>query len=377
MYTYQIQNLGVVCHTQEEVDALNQLNYPIEANITLNWSPKSPFDGCSNDGMSFGKEPGGINIHQNKTTGKFSVSSSNRFDPVDVEFQAGQDITLRFQGSDLIITKIVQSLDEVVQIFAFFAHEFSSLLSIYISDTPIVVGAIATLGESSFVLGLNFVSEQAVSNMVLTTNQGQESLIVDAFQKAVWLLTEGEPQRRRLSAAMTFFQRACRLNLLAQRKGEFASEEILNYAKMLEVLFPTKDKNEGTMDAARRELEKLGFSTLQRESLYVPMILLRNQLDSGHPLLSIPSVEQKNILSQYLDKAASAFRLLLHRIFQKIEAKEYCVPIGTGSKLTKKSSKPIERLASNLAEMNWDEWHKVVGECPYGYVQDMPNSGLE
>ena len=376
MYTYQIQNLGVVCHTQEEIDALNQLSYPTEANITLNWSPKSPFDGCSNDGMSFGKEPNGIDIHQNKTTGKFSASSSNRFEPVDIEFEAGKDTTLRFQGSDLIVTKTVQSLDEVVQIFAFFAHEFSSLLSIYINDAPIVVGAIATLGESSFVLGLNFVPEQSVSNIVLTTTQGQESLLVDAFQKAVWILTEGEPQRRRLSAAMTFFQRACRLNLLAQRKGEFASEEILNYAKMLEVLFPPKG-SEGTMDAARKELETLGFSELQRESLYVPMILLRNQLDSGHPLLSVPSVEQKNILFQYLDKAASAFRLLLHRIFQKIEAGEYCIPISTNSQLTKKNSKPIERLASNLAKMDWDEWHKMVEKCPYGYVQDISSSELE
>lgn len=376
MYTYQIQNLGVVCHTQEEVEALNKINYPIEANITLNWSPKSPFDGCSSDGMSFGKEPGDIIIHQNKTTGTFSATSSNRFEPVDVDFQLGKDITLRFQGSDLIITRVVQSLDEVVQIFAFFAHEFSSLLSIYISDAPIVVKAIATLGEKSFVLGLNFVSEQSVSNIVLTTNKGQESLLVDAFQRAVWLLTEGKTQRRRLSAAMTFFQRACRLNLLAQRKGEFASEEILNYAKMLEVLFPTKD-NEGTMDAARRELETLGFSEIQRESLYIPMILLRNQLDSGHPLLSTPSVEQKNILFQYLDKAADAFRLLLHRIFQKIEAEDYCVPISTSNQLKRKSSKPIERLASNLAKMNWDEWRKMLAECPYGYCQDTSSIELE
>ena len=62
---------------------------------------------------------------------------------------------------------------------------------------------------------------------------------------------------------------------------EFMSEVLLNFAKVLEVLFPASESQ--TIDAARAGLRELGFAEDEVEKWFVPALALRNHLDVARP----------------------------------------------------------------------------------------------
>jgi len=123
------------------------------------------------------------------------------------------------------------------------------------------------------------------------------------------------------------------------------SEVILNYSKILEVLFPQL-KNEGNRDAARRGLADLGYTPDEYERCFIPAMSLRNDIDSGHVFLSVFKREQLNVLHEYTEAAEGKFRHLLQTIMENIENQTYDVPPKTDFSPKNDVAAIIEKIAA-------------------------------
>jgi hypothetical protein len=110
-----------------------------------------------------------------------------------------------------------------------------------------------------------------------------------------------------LIAAAAYMHVAERLAAVGNSAVEFAPEIILNLAKILEVLFGN------TRDQIRVGLTDLGYDEVEREGVFIPLMILRNELDVGHAKLSTYSAEVLDRLYGYLLDVPFAMKELIVR----------------------------------------------------------------
>jgi hypothetical protein len=127
-----------------------------------------------------------------------------------------------------------------------------------------------------------------------------------------------EASNIRLLAATEYFHRAVRLIDVGDGPSEFASEAIVNLAKVLEALWP----GEPSRDAIRVGLESMGVDGSLIESVFVPCELLRSHLDAAHVGLAILRFEERAKLQSFLEGVLVHFRHLLRRIIEKVDSEE-------------------------------------------------------
>jgi hypothetical protein len=90
------------------------------------------------------------------------------------------------------------------------------------------------------------------------------------------------------------------------------SEVLLNLAKSIEILFgPSRD-------ALRERLRALGYSDGQIESQIVPILLVRNEIDVGHPTSGCATSEEVAILRQFVDRSLKNVATILQDVWQRI-----------------------------------------------------------
>ena len=145
-------------------------------------------------------------------------------------------------------------------------------------------------------------------------------------------------------AALHYFHVACRLTRVGNSPWEFMSEAILNYCKVLEVLFPPKDDGK-TMDAVRTELRVLGYSDDRIERDFIPAMALRNGIDVGHVHLALLTQTQLQILHHYTESAEFAFRSLIRRVFERVKAGSYTIAPYTELTAKRDTTEIVDRLA--------------------------------
>ena len=144
-------------------------------------------------------------------------------------------------------------------------------------------------------------------------------------------------------AGLHYFHVASRLTRAGHAPWEFLAESFLNLSKVLEVLFPpTGDGN--TRDAARRELDALGYSNEEVERDFLPAMLLRNEIDVGHVDLSLYTRRQLTALHRYAEVSEVAFQNMLRRLMDRMAAGEYQLSSYTVSPSGGDAKRIIERL---------------------------------
>lgn len=111
------------------------------------------------------------------------------------------------------------------------------------------------------------------------TKVGLEKHILDSIKNIQFL-------QGRLSASVQYFQVASRLIVVGLSSWEFMAEAILNFSKVLQILFGEK------MDDVRVGLSKLGYSDDEIEMDFIPLMVLRNTFDVGHAQSVIPQTEK-------------------------------------------------------------------------------------
>ena len=126
----------------------------------------------------------------------------------------------------------------------------------------------------------------------VTNQEFQEQRIVNSFNHFNVI---SDPRNKRLIAALTYFHRARRLARSGSSPWEFMSEIIVNYSKVLEVLFPGPE----SIKAARSGLATINYTETEIENIFIPVIALRNKIDGAHVDLTIFSKATRNNLFIY------------------------------------------------------------------------------
>jgi hypothetical protein len=102
------------------------------------------------------------------------------------------------------------------------------------------------------------------------------------------------------------------------------SHRLLNYAKILEVLFPGPSGR--TIDSARAGLAELRFLTGEIEAWFVPALALRNNIDVAHVSLAVFKQGDLEVLHKYSGGAEGHFRTLLARVCDEVATGRWELP---------------------------------------------------
>lgn len=117
---------------------------------------------------------------------------------------------------------------------------------------------------------------------------------------------------RPVVASIKYFLTAQRLLDIGLTPREFFGEVVLNYAKALEALWG------GNRDQIRTGLKTLGVPQSQVESVFVPVCLLRNELDVGHASVVLPSQTMLNSLYGHIESLGMYYVALYERLLAAI-----------------------------------------------------------
>jgi len=244
-------------------------------------------------------------------TGRSYVDSVPPLKPLNVTIKE-PNITIKLRGNQLRIRTYCVSVDALVSLIAAVYHDFPPVLNLYLAESPIIKRVKGKVGETTFC----WAQKRQQEGFQVTNQELQEEKIISA-----WLnmeLSNTHPARRSVLAALQHFYVACQLSEAGNSPSSFMAEVILNYCKTLEVLFPPKGDG-NTRDAVRIGLAKLAYSQDEIERDFIPIMLLRNEIDVGHTKLSLFNRNQLNILHKYTDAAEGHFRSMLGRLLDRLK----------------------------------------------------------
>lgn len=319
-----------------------QLEFPCAVELAFTFEPSSTFGA---EGSPSRTVPLGANarLGVNFCKGELTVSTDTCLEPLAVELSTSDGVIV-FEGATMRVSFEAQSRAALESVLETYYYCVPSLLSIDLIDAPIVSEIRGTAGQVPFcwaVLDTSWHKFDAV------TKQIQEERVFTAFKRLKLLDESNGPQNRRLLAATQYFYSACRLNRTGNKLWEFLSESLLNEAKILEILFPAPPQK--TIEYARSGLKSLEFTDLEIDALFIPSLALRNAIDIAHPTLAVFSTNESTILWQYADKAEDAFRKLLQRVFQRVEAGTFVLQPVQDVSPSAEARRVVQRIAENLA----------------------------
>lgn len=287
-------------------------SFPCKVKVIFELTPPYPFgtkeaNRFSRTGWAElvdGKMRGGP-LHLDAHRGTMWPESRGRQRPLEVNVEFS-DIQIRLEGTKLSLRFEAETLDHLESEIARFYYDFPVFVNLDFGDSP-AVDTVVIVAEN----GAQAVWIPAGKGPIFTTHKQRQEEFVERAIKC--MQDEQLARERRFLVALEYFYAATRLQSLGEMPGEFAGEAILNFAKILEVLFPRTSEIE-TADSARRGLKQLGFTEEEIECHYIPAIYLRNELGVGHPKLSRLSQGDLDLVHEYAAVAEGYFRNLLRKI---------------------------------------------------------------
>jgi hypothetical protein len=334
MLTYQVRPRIYRCDKGKFI-------FPNDCELIFYFQPLQPF----------GKESGGgrtavravaATVLFNMNTGHHSVQSKDPLKPLEIIIEEPIRY-VEMHGNELHVRTRFESLKEMDEIIQSLFFAFPILLNVEFTDPPFIVRVAGTVGDVSFGWEL----EQWLMKFQTTTQELQEERVTSSWERLNLL---SNPHNRRVVAALHYFHVACRLCRAGNFPWEFMSEIILNLSKVLEVLFPPTTKAIQTLDAARTGLTNIGFSSTDIERYFIPIMALRNHIDSAHVDLSIFTMEQLRVLHAYTEAAENIFRDMLKILVKKMQTGQY-TPIQYGNTDRRKDAeKIVERIAMHCVK---------------------------
>lgn len=329
--------------------------FPGEVLVTFDLIPPWPFGTANGDGLSRTVSSkvvdgwGRGQLHVNKHRGRGWSESPDPLQPLQMDITVeGTRIVLT--GATLVAYIQATSLADLDQKIAHIYYWFPVFLNLDFGDPPAIESVTARMQDST-ALWVPAIS----TGTVFPTNQSrQQDFVRNAIARC---FNNAEGPERRVLAALEYFYAACRLTTLGETPGEFLAEVILNFAKILEVLFGQVSVNStssgqkpGSIGRARAGLRLLGYSDDEIEWSFIPAISLRNDLGVGHPATSILAPEQLEIVHEYADRAESSFREFLKKILDLPANQRVFLKEQDGIKNTTEIDKLLDRLRVNYSK---------------------------
>lgn len=319
-------------------DSKLSLPNTFEAVFTL--QPLQPFGMSAGEGKTAVQNVG-ARVDFNANTGHHFVESNQPLKPLEVVVEKPiQKVELR--GNVFRIEGRVESLNELEVTLQNIYLGLPILLNVEFADPPIVERVEGKVGDVSFrweLVGWRI-------ELQVTTQDVQEKKAYDSWCRFDVLAMLGN---RRLIAALHYFHVFCRLCRAGNTPWEFMGEALMNLSKVLEVLFPPTGDGQ-TIEAARAGLTGLDCSTEEIDRDFIPAMVLRSNIDSAHVDLSQFTQTQLRVLHTYTEAAETAFRKLLSKLLNEVEAGRYQVAQHTTSRHDGRTAKIIERLALHFGD---------------------------
>jgi hypothetical protein len=282
-------------------------------------------------------------------TGRSYVDSIPPLGPLNVTIER-PDITIRLKGNRLYIRTYCEEVNDLIGLLNAVYYGLPPLLNLDLGESPIIKRVNGKVGKTAFC----WAHKLQRSHFQVTTQEMQREKVNSA-----WLnmeLFNTHPPRRRILAALQHFYAACRLSEAGNCPSDFMAEVLLNYCKVLEVLFPPKGDRR-TREAVRIGLDKLDYSKDEIESKFLPVMALRNEIDVGHIKLSLFDRKQLNILHAYTDEAEQYFRLMLQRLIDRLKSNSGLIEADPDGIIDKRSADLIRRISGGLPESTPQSGH--------------------
>lgn len=315
------------------------ISFPCPTRATIHLLPNQPF-GAEAGGGRTAVRAKAATARFNANTGHHSIESKQPLAPMEVSLVGDFD-RVEVRGSAVSLEFEATSLENAHRRIEAYYFVLPMMLGLHFADPPYVERVEGTLGAVPFRWEL----AKWAGRFTLTTQEEQEQRVLAALDG---LHVVADPGRRRLLAAAHYTHTACRLLAASFTPGEFLAEAILNFAKVLEVLFPPS-KDKGTLDAARAGLAGLGYSEDAVEGAFIPALVLRNGFDSGHADLTIFTPKQLSVIHDYAEGAEESFRELLRRVIERVGGGGASIAPGDASRPDAAQLRVLERLEAATA----------------------------
>ena len=327
MLTYQLQDRVL------RIESEGSLEFPNSVIIEMKLGPPQAF-GTSDEPSRLAILGSTARMFWNANTGRTQIQSKPPLKPLNVEIRTPEQ-RLTLSGDLLTYEATCQDLSELHGILQAFLYVFPSLLNVRFADPPYVQYVQGHVGGGRF----RWEHREARGQFAPKTQDEIERHVADSFER---LDLMAGVTNRRLAAGLHYFHMASRLSVAGISQWEFMAESILNLSKTLEILFGT------SRDAVREQLLSLGYSHEEIEGDFIPVMILRNHFDIGHPRLATFKQDQLQILYQYLTQIEDRFRDLFNRLFCRIAEGTYVLNQIGDLRLDFQEQKAFDRLVETM-----------------------------
>lgn len=159
--------------------------------------------------------------------------------------------------------------------------------------------------------------------------------------------SEENPSYPRFLVSTRYFHHA--LRFIAPTEVNYVpysahAEVLLNLAKAIEILFDTAKR-----DVLRKILPSHGYTTEQIESQILPILIVRNEIDVGHPTSGDVSPEDVAALRRFVDRSIKNVAAILQNVWRSICAGETVLKPLPGSGAADRA-KLVAKLKAYLDE---------------------------
>jgi hypothetical protein len=333
MLTYQLREHSFL------LEKGGTLEFPNNVYIEFLFCPTEAFGKHSGKGRT-ALRGSRVRFRYDANTGRSYVDSEPPLNPLDVTIKM-PEMKVRLKGNQLYIRSYCEDADALVKLIESVYYGLPPVLNLGLAESPIIKRVKGEVGKTSFC----WAHKRQGSGFEVTDQKIQEEKIISAWLNMELLSTH--VARRRILAALQHFYVACQLNEAGNSPSSFMAEVLLNYCKILEVLFPPKGDGK-TRDAARAGLETLGYSEDEIESKFMPAMALRNEIDVGHTGLCLFDQKQLNILHKYTEAAEGYFRSMLRDLIERLKSGSDLLIADPEGIVDRRTAELINRIGGSL-----------------------------
>lgn len=315
-----------------------QLSFPSVVQLRFKLVPGEPFG--VGEGPSQTVRLGSIaRMTVDANSGRQDVVSDPPVERVVIDMDLA-DLRIRFDGNEMFLTTNCSNLEKLGQLINWAESVVPAFLAIEFVDAPRVSEISGDAGEVHF--SVQYARGKGAFDAV--TVEIQHERLHKTFRR----LERWDPDRdRRLTVALNYFRAATRLEQAGHMPWEFMSEIILNYAKILEVLFPAASGQ--VIEGARAGLPEFGYSESEIEKWFIPALALRSNIDVAHVSLASFELAKLEGIHGYLEGASEKLRELLIRILGRFDAGEYVLPAYVPPAHSGAADAVLRRIAENFS----------------------------
>jgi hypothetical protein len=311
MFTYQLQER--ILRTEND----KEISFPNIVELEICLEPTEMFG--VGDKLTKTIECGcNTNLYIDMNTGKYGFVSGHLSKPIEAIVEwSKEDIRFEMRGNMVYAKFECKNIKEFEPVLASLLYIFPTILNIELVEPPVVKTIVGRVGDARFRL---IMSKSTMINYSFSTKEKQEQHIKDSFNKLQLVTIDSN---RRLAAALRYYYLAKRLIEAGNFPQEFMAETILNYCKVLEILFSP------SREVVKAELKKLGYSEDEIKLNFTPVMILRNKFDVGHVTLSMFRQNELNKLHDYIGRIDGDFKRLLKLVTARVTDGSYSLRLDS------------------------------------------------